>query len=76
MAEIAATLEIQMWIWGRGSSLVAEIVASFGDTNVDIGEGTFLGGLGVRTQHFHHYGRCSVPGLGTEIPHQTTACCG
>ena len=35
----------------------------------------FPGGLVVRTQHFHHWGPSSIPGLGTEIPHWAAACC-
>ena len=31
--------------------------------------------LVVRSQHFHGYGPGSVPGQGTEIPHQAAACC-
>ena len=27
----------------------------------------------VRTQRFHHYSPRSIPGLGTEIPHQAAA---
>jgi len=30
--------------------------------------------LVVRIQHFHRCGLGSIPGLGTEIPHQATAC--
>ena len=33
----------------------------------------FPGGLVVRTQHCHHCSLDSIPGLGTEIPHQATA---
>ena len=34
----------------------------------------FPSGLVVRIQHFHHCGLGSIPGLGTEIVHQVTAC--
>ena len=33
----------------------------------------FPSGPVVRTQQFHHFGPGSIPGLGTEIPHQATA---
>ena len=35
----------------------------------------FPGGLLVRIWHFNNDGPGLVPGLGTEIPHQATACC-
>ena len=38
--------------------------------------GEFPDGLVVRIWHFHHFCLGSVPGLGTEIPHQATVCCG
>lgn len=34
----------------------------------------FPGGLEVRTSHFHHCEPSSVPGMGTEIAPQVTAC--
>ena len=40
-----------------------------------MGGGRFPGGLEVRIWCFHHCGLGSIPGLGTEIPHQA-ACCG
>ena len=40
---------------------------------VNISRG-FPGGLVVRIWHFHHYGLDSIPGLGTEFPHQAAAC--
>lgn len=36
----------------------------------------FSGGLVVRTWCFNHCSLGSVPGLGAEIAHQATACCG
>ena len=36
----------------------------------------FPAGLVVRIWHLHHCNPGSFPGLGTEIPHQATACCG
>ena len=33
----------------------------------------FPGDLVVRSQHFHCCGLGSIPGLGTEIPHQSAA---
>ena len=36
----------------------------------------FSGGLVVRTQCFHCCGPSSIPGLGTEIPHQAAECPG
>ena len=33
----------------------------------------FPGGIIVRNQCFHHHGPGSIPGLGTDIPHQATA---
>ena len=33
----------------------------------------FPGGLGVQTRYFHSCGPYSIPGLGTEIPHQSSA---
>ena len=35
----------------------------------------FPGGLVVRIQCFHHSGPGSIPGLGTEIPHQDATHC-
>ena len=43
-------------------------------TQTLIQNGGFSGGLEVRTQCFHCRGQGSVPGMGTEIPHQATAC--
>ena len=34
----------------------------------------FSGDRVVRTLHFHCYDPGSIPGLGTEIPHQVAAC--
>ena len=36
----------------------------------------FPGGLEVRTWCFHGCGLGSIPGLGSEIPHQAAPCCG
>ena len=34
----------------------------------------FPSGLVLRTQCFYCYGLASIPGVGTEIPHQAAAC--
>lgn len=58
-----------IWGWGMGRGLAkgkGQVRKYF--------SGELPGSLVVRSRHFYRCSLGSVPGLGTEIPDQTTAC--